>query len=194
MTPENAFRYRLTIMKLLNNERTALVIIDVQEKFMPAISQGDRVVENIVRFIELAKLYDLPIILTEQNPEGIGTTIPGIKDLLPVYDPIIKYHFNGCDVDEFNERIDSKNLENIIVTGVETHICIFQTSVSLLDKDYHVQIPRDAVGSRTDENRSIGLALLKQAGGVITSTETIIFQLLKRAGTDPFRHMLKFIK
>lgn len=181
-------------MELLNKEKTGLVIIDVQEKFMPTISQKERILENINKLLQLSRLFDLPIILTEQNPKGIGHTIPEIRQSLPVYDPILKYHFNGCDVDAFNERIDSKDLETIIIVGVETHICIFQTTVSLLDKGYQVQVPQDAVGSRTEEDRHVGLGLMKEAGAVITSTETIIFQVLKRAGTDAFREMLKVVK
>jgi nicotinamidase-related amidase len=182
------------MMKLLNNENTGLLIIDVQEKLVPAISQKEKIIDNLKKLIHLSGLFNLPIILTEQNPEKIGPTLTEIKEALPANEPISKLHFNCCDVNVFNECIKSKRLENIIIVGVETHICIFQTAIALLEKGYHVQVPQDAVGSRTDENWRVGVDLMRDAGAIITSTETIIYQILKQAGTDEFREMLKVIK
>jgi nicotinamidase-related amidase len=182
------------MMKLLNSEKTGLLIIDVQEKLVPAINQKDRIIDNIIKLSDLCRLFRLPIILTEQNPEKIGPTLPELKEILPAYEPIPKFHFNCCNVDVFNTSLQSKRLENIIVTGVETHICVFQTTVALMEKGYHVQVPQDAVGSRTEENRQVGLDLMREAGAIVTSVETIIYQILKQAGTDEFRAMLKIIK
>ncbi|OQY15525.1 MAG: hydrolase [Desulfobacterium sp. 4572_20] len=183
----------MTISKL-DKEKTGLLIIDVQEKLMQVMGQRQRVVDNITKLGLLSKLFDFPVILTEQYPKWLGHTLPEVAESLPPYQPISKLHFNCCDVDAFNHRLDSKGLRNVIVTGVESHICVFQTCVSILDRGYSVHVPQDAVGSRTDENWRVGLDLMKQAGAVITSTETVIYQVLEKAGTKEFKHMLKVMK
>lgn len=181
-------------MTLLNRDRTGLVIIDMQERLLQAMANRDRVIDRTVKLIHLARVFELPVILTEQNPKGLGQTVPGVREFLPQYEPVEKMHFNCCEVDAFDLRLRKAGLQNLIVMGVETHICVFQTCVSLLDKGYQVQVPHQAVDSRTREDRDIGLSLMREAGAVITSTETIIFQLLKMAGTPEFKEMLSFIK
>ena len=181
-------------MKLLDKEHTGVVIIDVQEKLMQVMGQKQKVLDNIIRLLHLSQLYRLPVILTEHYRKWLGPTLPVIVEALPYYNPIDKMHFNCCDVGAFNDRLNSEGLRNIIVTGVESHICIFQTCVSVLEKGYSVHIPQDAVDSRTDENWRVGLRLMEKAGAVITSTEAIIYQLLKKAGTKEFNKILKIIR
>lgn len=181
-------------MQLLEKTNTGLVIIDVQEKLMPVVGQRERIVGNIKKLLLLSKLFHLPVILTEQYPKWLGATLPDIMGSLTYYNPIPKIHFNCCDVEAFNEQLSSKELKNIIVTGVESHICVFQTCVSLLNSGYHIHIPQDAVGSRTDENWRVGLELSNKAGAFITSTESVIYQILKKAGTKEFKQMLKVVK
>jgi nicotinamidase-related amidase len=180
--------------KLLNAADTGLLVIDVQEKLMEVMAKGQRVIDNINRLLVLSQLYKLPLILTEQYPKWLGPTISEIRESLPTYEPIKKMHFNCCDADAFNDRLASEGPKNIILVGVETHICIFQTCVSILEKGYHVHVPQDAVDSRTDENWRVGLELMKEAGASITSTETVIYQILKKAGTKELKKMLKMMK
>ena len=179
---------------LLNKEHTGLVIVDVQVKLMSVMRQGPRVTDNIAKLIHLSGLFDLPVILTEQYPRMMGPTVPEVKLLLKDVGPIDKMDFNCCSVGPFNEGLKSRGLINIILTGVESHICVFQTCVSLLDKGYIVHVPRDAVDSRTEENWQVGLALMEKAGAVITSTEAVIFQVLGKAGTKEFKEMLRLVK
>ena len=181
-------------ISLLNKENTGLIIVDVQEKLMQVMGNPDRVTDRIVKLLHLSRVFNLPVILTEQYSKWLGPTLPPIKESLPEYDPIEKLDFNSCSVDIFNKRVEAAGLRNIILTGVETHICVFQTCVSLLEKGYSVHVPHHAVDSRTEDNWNIGLSLMKEAGAVITSTETIIFQILKKAGTPEFKKMLKTIK
>ena len=181
-------------MKLLNREDTGLLVIDVQEKLMQVMCRKQRIIDNIIKLLQLSKFFALPFILTEQYPKWLGSTLPEIIEYLPAYEPITKLHFNCCDVDAFNKLLDSEGFKNIIVTGVESHICIFQTCVSILEKGYQVHVPQDAVDSRTDENWRIGLELMKKAGALITSTETVIYQILEKAGTKEFKKMLKIVK
>jgi nicotinamidase-related amidase len=181
-------------MKLLDRENTGLLVIDVQEKLMQVMGRKERVIDNIIKLLQLSKLFTLPVIITEQYPKWLGSTLPNIIGHLPSYEPITKLHFNCCDVEAFDKRLNSEGFKNIIVTGVESHICIFQTCVSILEKGYQVHVPQDAVDSRTEENWRVGLELMKKAGALITSTETLIYQILKKAGTNEFKKMLKIIK
>jgi nicotinamidase-related amidase len=181
-------------ISLLTRENTGLVIVDAQEKLMLVMGNPDRVSDRIVKILQLSRLFSLPVILTEQNPKLLGTTIPAVKGALSEYNPIEKLDFDCCAVDLFNTRLQEKALRNILLTGVETHICIFQTCVSLLDRGYTVHVPHHAVDSRTADNWNIGLSLMREAGAHITSAETIIFQILKRAGTTEFKEMLKVVK
>ena len=102
--------------------------------------------------------------------------------------------FNCCDAADFNTRLDSEDLADIILTGIESHICVYMTCLSLLEKGYRIHIPQDAVDSRTDENRLVGINLMRDAGAIVTSTETVIYQILKRAGTKEFKEMLKLMR
>jgi nicotinamidase-related amidase len=181
-------------MDILTREKTGLVVIDVQKNLIPVMGQKERVIDNTIKLLQLSALFELPVILTEQYPKWLGSTLQEIVEYLPAYEPITKVHFNCCDVDAFNESLDARGLENIIVTGVETHICVFQTCVSLINKGYHVHVPQDAVTSRTEENWHVGLGLVNAAGGMITSTEAVIYQILKKAGTKEFKEMLKVVK
>ena len=182
------------MMKLLERDDSGLLIIDVQEKLMDVMGQDRRVIDNIIRLLQLARIFDLPTILTEHYPKWLGPTLPALVDALPSYDPIHKMHFNCCDADGFKERLDAVGVENIIVAGVESHICIFQTCVSLLERGYNVHVPQDAVDSRTEENWRVGLRLMERAGALITATETVIYQILKKAGTKEFKKMLKIMR
>ncbi len=161
---------------------------------MQVMGNPDRVTDRIVKLLHLSRLFNLPVVLTEQYSKWLGPTLSPIKEALPEYDPIEKLDFNCCSVDLFNTRLKANALDNIILVGVETHICVFQTCVSLLERGYRVHVPHHAVDSRTGDNWNIGLSLMKEAGAVITSTETVVFQILKRAGTKEFKEMLKVIK
>ncbi|MBI5050353.1 MAG: hydrolase [Nitrospirae bacterium] len=178
----------------LNKEHTGIVIVDVQAKLISVMSRSEFVISNIIKLLHLARLFNLPVILTEQFPKMLGTTIPEVKKVLSLYDPLQKMAFDCCDVEPFNDRLQSAGLENIILAGVETHICILQTCSSLLERGYNVHVPQDAVDSRTEENWHVGIELMKKAGAVITSAETVIFQMLRTAGTEEFKEMLKIIK
>lgn len=181
-------------ISLLRKENTGLVIVDVQEKLTGVMGQKERVVDRVLKLLDLARIIQLPVILTEQNPKHLGPTLSAIQESLPEYEPIEKLHFDCCAVDAFNHEIEEKGLRNIILTGIESHICVFQTCVSLLEQGYRVHVPHHAVDSRTESNWQIGLSLMQEAGATITSTEAVIFQILKKAGTSEFKALLKTIK
>ena len=184
----------IMVTSLLGTDDTGIVILDVQEKLMPVMARKERVIDNLLKLIHLSKLYNLPVILTEQYPKWLGPTISEVKKALSTYDPLEKMHFNCCDAGNFNTRLESEGLTNIILTGVESHICICLTCFSLLERGYRIHVPQDAIDSRTDENWRIGIKLMRGAGALVTSTETVIYQVLKKAGTKEFKEMLKITR
>ena len=108
---------------------------------MGVMGQKERVVDRVSKLLDLARVFQLPVILTEQNPQFLGATLPAVQESLPGYEPIEKVHFDCCAVDAFNNVIENKGLRNIILTGVETHICVFQTCVSLLERGFRFMFP-----------------------------------------------------
>ncbi|NQU15892.1 MAG: hydrolase [Desulfobacteraceae bacterium] len=181
-------------LSLLDKENTGLIVLDVQERLMEVMGQNERTLDNITKLLHLSRLFDLPLILTEQYPRWLGSTVPEIRQSLSVYEPIEKMDFNCCNVGSFNSRLESTGVKSLMLVGVETHICIFQTCFSLLKRGYEVHVPQDAVDSRTRENWTVGLGLMRDSGAVITSTETVVYQILERVGSKKFKEMLKIIK
>ncbi len=176
---------------LIVREDSVLVVIDVQEKLMPAISDKDTVIDNIVRLLKFAKIIGLPVILTEQ--QKLGAIVSEVKDEIPDVHPISKAAFDCFCQPEFEPAVEKAGRATLILTGVESHVCVAQTALHAIPR-YSVHVVSDAVGSRTEENWHIGLQRMGQAGAVITSTEMLIFELLQRAGTDEFRATLPLVK
>ena len=178
----------------LHRKGTVFAIIDIQEKLAAVMKARDEVIMNCLYLIELAKMFTIPIEVTEQYPKGLGQTVEEIRNALPVYQPIEKIAFNCCEVSNFMERIKSLNRTTIILTGMEAHICVLQTCLGLLKEGFDVHVVKDAVCSRRNENWKMGLEFMRDAGAVITSTEIVLFQLLGYAGTEEFKVISKRIK
>ena len=179
---------------ILDKSNTVLLIIDIQERLAAVMKMKDAVVENCLHLIELSKMLSIPIIVTEQYPKGLGPTVEPIRSALSDYRPVEKVTFSCCDEPSFLDAIRNLNRKTLIVTGMETHICILQTSIGLLRERFNVHLVRDAVCSRTKENWRTACEFLRDAGAVITCTETALFQLLQRAGTEEFKAISKRIK
>ena len=147
------------------------------------------------KLIKCANLLEIPIVWTEQNPQGIGPTVPEIKDLMPCnIKPISKFSFSCCQNDQFMNVLKATNCTQVLMTGIETHVCVWQTSVDLFGMGYEVEVVTDAVSSRTPQNKEVGLTKMKGEGIALTSVETAIFELLKDAGHEKFKEILKIIK
>jgi nicotinamidase-related amidase len=175
-----------------------LLLIDIQarlfQSMLPPIQ--DQMIQKIGLLLALAQKIGLPIIITEQYPKGLGETIPELKKVLDkYYAPITKLSFSCCrEEGPFWEKVRETKKNQIILTGMETHVCVLQTALDFLQEGYQIFIPRDAVCSRKKGDWQIGLDLMKEAGAIITTTETIIFQLLERAGTEEFKFMSPLLK
>jgi nicotinamidase-related amidase len=157
--------------------------------------QKDNLFANLEKIIRGAQVLEIPIIWTEQVPEKLGQTTPAIARLLvKSAEPISKASFSCCGIEPFMNELQALQRRQILITGIETHICVYQTAVDLLDMGYEVQIVADAVSSRTAENRQLGLERLKETGAIITSTEMALFELLRIAEGDKFRQITKIVK
>jgi nicotinamidase-related amidase len=174
----------------VDRDRTALVVVDVQEGFRKAIPDFERVARATATLIEGASIIGVPVVLTEQYPKGLGETAAEVAEHLPEgTDPLEKVVFSAADADGF----DLGGRDQALVCGIETHVCVNQTVLDLLDAGTEVQVAEDAVGSRTEENKRIGLHKMESAGATLTSVETALFELLGRAGTDEFKQVQKLI-
>ena len=176
---------------LITREDGVLVVIDVQEKLMPVIANRERVLENVVRLLRFAEIIGLPVILTEQ--QKLGDTLPEVLEARPNLQAIRKLDFDCFGCQEFTEEVRRIGHNTLILTGVENHICVAQTALHAAP-DHTVHVVSDATSSRTEENWRVALDRMRQAGVVITSTEMVIYELLRRAGTDEFRAVLPLVK
>jgi nicotinamidase-related amidase len=177
--------------QLLARHDTVLLIIDVQERLMPVIYDGDKVLNNIVKLLRFAKIIGLPVLVTEQ--EKLGPTVQQIREVMPDLSPISKVEFDACKNHGFFENLDRLARNSVVVTGVEAHICIAQTVLHLIPR-YRVHVVSDAVSSRSRDNWDVALQRMRQGGAVISSTEMVIYELLERAGTEEFREALRLVK
>jgi nicotinamidase-related amidase len=174
----------------LDPERAALVVIDVQEAFRKAIPDFDRVASATATLIRGAAALDVPVVITEQYPKGLGETVPEVAEHLPEgTEPIEKTVFSAAEAEGF----DLAGREQAIVCGIETHVCVNQTVLDLLDRGIEVHVVADAVGSRSADNKALGLDKAERAGAWRTSVETALFELLGRAGGDRFKAVQKLV-
>jgi nicotinamidase-related amidase len=178
----------------LNKEDAVLLIVDIQERLAVVMKDRDRVVRNCQHLVELAKMINIPVVVTEQYPKGLGRTVPELQSVLPAYNPVEKISFDCCCQPAFMQELKGHNKKTVIVTGMETHICVLQTSLGLLRAGVNVHVVEDAMCSRTAENWRTGIEFMRNAGAVVTCTETALFQLLKVAGTEEFKKISQRIK
>jgi nicotinamidase-related amidase len=172
----------------LDPDRAALVVVDVQEAFAKAVPNFEDVAAAAATLARGAAATGIPVTATEQYPKGLGATVSEVADALPG-EPLEKMVFSASEAEGF----DLAGRDQVLLCGVETHVCVSQTALDLLDEDIEVHVAVDAVGSRTDGNKAVGLEKMDRAGAVITSVETALFELVGRAGTDEFKQVQKLI-
>jgi len=182
-------------MSLLRPERAVVVAVDLQEKLLPAITNHDDVVRNTVLILRLAEVLGIPVVLTTQYRKGLGDVVAEVKSVAPPGDSLDKTSF-GCFLDEgFVSHLGGLGgRDQLVVTGVESHICVAQTVLGALEMSYQAHVVSDAVGSRTRENREVGLRRMERAGALLSSAEMCVYELLGRSDTDAFKKMLPLLK
>ncbi len=179
---------------ILKKETTALLIIDLQERILPVIRNYEAVLENTVKLIKGFKVMQLPIYFTEQYPKGLGPTSTIILNELEGYSAIQKMSFSCFDAENLFEELHKKKLSQIVVCGIETHVCVQQTVLDLLANDFQVNLAADAVSSRKEIDYNIALDRMRTLGAEVTTTESILFELLEVCGTPEFKEVSKIVK
>ncbi len=175
----------------LERERAVLVVVDVQEAFRKAVPDFDRVAEAVGTLVRGAAAMGVPIVVTEQYPKGLGATVPAVAEHLPAgIEPVEKVRFSAAEADGF----DLGGRGQALVCGIETHVCVNQTVLDLLGRGLEVQVVSDAVGSRSDENRELGLRRAERAGGDLTSVEMALFELLGGSDAPEFKQVQELVK
>jgi nicotinamidase-related amidase len=178
----------------LARSRTALVVVDVQEAFRPAVGDFDQVARNAAILVEGANVLGVPVLVTEQYPKGLGSTVPEVAGRLEGITPIEKLCFSAAESDAFNRALEESGRDQVLLCGIESHVCVSQTADDLLERGLEVHVAQDAVASRTEDNRRVGLHKMERGGAVITSVETALFELLGAAGTPEFKAVQKLVK
>ena len=179
---------------MLTIENTTLVVIDVQEKLARIIYQRDTLVDNLQKLIKGIQVLDVPIIVTEQYPQGLGQTIPEIAQLLSTIQPLPKISFSCLGDEHFVTKLKAVGQRQVLVSGIESHVCVYQTVSDLIHLGYEVHVVTDTVSSRTLENREVGLSMMNRLGAVLTSTEAVLFELLKIAKGEKFKAISQIVR
>lgn len=179
---------------MLRIEDCCLVVVDVQGKLAQLMWEKERLFKNIGILIKAAKILHIPIIWCQQVPEALGATVPEIAELLECIEPVNKSAFSCCGDQGFNRRLRESGRKQVILCGIETHVCIYQTAAELLSEDYEVEVIADAVSSRTAENRQVGLDRIAGEGANVSSTEMVLFELLKTAEHPQFKQIARLVK
>jgi nicotinamidase-related amidase len=181
----------------LDRANTILLVIDVQEKLMPVIHEHENVVRNLERLIRGCHILGVPVIVTEQYVKGLGSTVEPIRRALDETGaprPIEKSCFSAPRCDAFAAQLAALARRQVLVAGVETHVCVYQSVLDLLAAQYSVSLVADAVSSRTARNRDIALHRLGSEGAKLSSTEMVLFELLVESGTDEFRAIARLVR
>ena len=180
--------------KLLKPEKTALLIIDIQERILPVIKNHQFVVENTIKLIKGFKVLSLPIYYTEQYPKGLGSTVSSITEVLGDLKPFDKMSFSCSGAGSLFEEFKSKNLSQIVVCGIESHVCVQQTVLDLIENNLQVNLAADAVSSRKEIDYKTALERMRHHGAEVTTAESVLFEILNVCGTPQFKEISRIVK
>lgn len=178
----------------LSPDRTALVLIDVQEKLAALMHEREVLGDNLQRLIPGARVLGLPVLWLEQYPQGLGPTLPAVAALLPDLQPITKRCFSAWGSQTFRQQLTATGRPQVLLAGIETHVCVYQTALDLLAAGYAVWVVCDAVASRTPANHRLGLERMREAGARWTSVEMALFEMLRTADAPAFKEIARLIK
>lgn len=180
-------------MKILQKDTFAL-LIDIQERLLPVMNEKDELILSTIKFIEGLNILGTPIISVRQYPKGLGDFAPEIRTALGDYEPEDKTTFSAWGKPELADKIRATGKKTVLVFGIEAHICVLQTIVDLIAADYHVILVTDCVSSRKACDKEIALRRAEQEGAVLSTSESILFELLQKAGSDTFKKISALVK
>ncbi|NLH48511.1 MAG: isochorismatase family protein [Myxococcales bacterium] len=180
---------------LLPRGTTALVVVDIQEKLFPHVQQGEKILANSLKVIEFCKRLEIPILVTEQYPKGLGASLPVVKEALgDEYRPIPKTAFSCFGEPEFVTALEELDVETLVLIGIETHVCVLQTALVGMAGDYDIMVLADCVSSRDTLNHELGLRRLGDEGALIGSSEMFFYEMLVAAKTDDHKAVFDLLK
>lgn len=181
-------------MSLLTREDTAFVAIDFQEKLMPAMSGMEELEDKSVRLIKGMKALGIPTIVTQQYTKGLGETIPSIAEALGDFEHVEKNTFGCMANEEFASKIKELGRKDIVVCGIEAHICVQQTVLQLMEEGYNVYLPADCVSSRSENDKLWSITRMGEAGAVITTYEAVLYEILRDSKAEGFKEISAIVK
>jgi nicotinamidase-related amidase len=173
----------------------ALVVVDMQEAFRDAIKDFAEVAARVALVAHAARLLNVPVVVTEQYPKGLGRTAPEIRAVLPEdFEPIEKTAFSSCGAQKFVEQLERAGARQVILCGIEAHVCVNQTTHDLLARGYRVHLLTDCISARAAHNKQVGLQKMRQSGALPSSTEMALFELMRDARHEQFKAVQKLVK
>lgn len=175
-------------------DRTALVVIDIQEKFHQVIHQMDRVIAGTGRLVKFCQELEIPILVTEHYSKGLGVSVAEIQDLFSPHQAIEKIHFSCGGSEAFNQALAATGRDQIILCGIETHVCIYQTACDLMREGKQVAVAVEAVSSCSKANSKLGLKCLRNIGAQTLGVQMLMFEILREAGTPEFKKVAALLK
>lgn len=179
---------------MLKPENSMLIVIDIQGNLYQAMHEKESLLENLKKVIKGSQVFDLPILVTEQIPTKIGPTITEIAQLITGITPIPKAHFSCCGDEGFASKLKKIKRGQILMTGIEAHVCVYQTTLDLIEQGYEVHLITDCISSRTELNKNVAIERLVESGAKRSSTEIALFELMKVAAGETFSQMIKIVK
>tara|TARA_B100000700_G_C14608531_1_gene652482 strand:+ start:105 stop:650 length:546 start_codon:yes stop_codon:yes gene_type:complete len=176
---------------LLKRDESIILVVDAQERITPAIHQRDVVTSRMRWLGEIALQLDVPVLITEQYPKGLGYTVSALQEIIEAARVVEKTHFSAWREPTFQEVVKEYDKKQIVIMGMETHVCVMQTAIDLAAQGYEVFLPTDTVGSRRPNDKETAIARMREAGVQIVTSEMVAFEWLEKSGTDTFRHISK---
>jgi nicotinamidase-related amidase len=180
-------------MRIFQNE-TAAIVIDIQEKLLPHIHEGENILQNCLKLIDGLKVLTIPIIITQQYTRGLGSTVPAIINKFPEFRYIEKITFSCCDEPAFSEQVTRLDKPSIVLCGIESHVCVLQTCLDLLKMGITPFVVEDCVSSRRLNDKLIAVERMRQEGAQITTMESLLFELTRSAGNEIFKSISRIVK
>ncbi len=178
----------------VNRSKAVLFVVDIQEKLLPAMFEKERVLQRSMSLIKGAQVLKVPVLVTEQYRKGLGATVPQIATVIDGFSPEEKLSFSACGAENCRSAVASRTCSDVILCGIECHVCVTQTCLDLLDSGLRVFVVADATSSRKAEDYQAGIDRMRSAGAVSVSTEMILFELLEKAGNEEFKKVLALVK
>ena len=179
---------------LLDATHSFLAVVDVQERLAPAMTGGEDAIARCALLMKAAQRLEVPIVLSEQYPKGLGPTVPAIAALAPEGATVPKVHFSCAEDAGFMDKVETLRRDHAVICGIEAHVCVLQTAIEMAAAAHDVTIVVDAIGSRVADSKEIALRRMQDAGIRLATTEMVLFEWLRRAGTPEFKAISKLIR